>query len=52
MDSSSRAHPGGGRIDWRLAPALEARGQIEGIDTATYLMQARSLALLVEREIQ
>ena len=108
MDSSSRAHPGDRRIDWRLAPsharlaslrgrrpdgkgapgserqsgdlnvpdaiavvnavssyikfslfnerdtelALEARGQIEGICTATYLMQPRSLALLVEQEIQ
>ena len=52
MDSSSRAQPGDRRIDRRLAPAQEARGQIEGIYTATNLMQPRSLALLVEQEIQ
>ena len=32
--------------------ALKACGQIEGIYTASYLMQPRSLALLVEQEIQ
>jgi hypothetical protein len=32
--------------------ALKARGQIEGIYSASYLIQPRSLALLIEREIQ
>ena len=51
---SSPCNVPAGRDNVLVVPnlALKARGQIEGIYTASHLMQPRSLALLVEQEIQ